>query len=165
MKQPHERGEIGAWLVEQRKRLGEDRGVRLTQQMVVDELRAEGETLDSSYYRALESGAKTPGPEMRAVLARYYGRTPPTVGRRGGSDETARIVAAIEAQTDRIIQAQTDAVNRLIAALSGEGGFPAQVADRLATRLGLPRSPDAEDAHEGTSAPPGSADIEPQPSA
>lgn len=111
MKAPHERGELGAWLVEQRKRLSEERGVRVTQQVVVDELREQGYPMDPSYYRAIESGAKkTAGMELREAFARYFGRTPPSPSAgRSSAPDMDRLVAAIEAQTA--------AVNDLVATL------------------------------------------------
>lgn len=130
VKQAHERGEVGAWLVEQRKPLGEERGARVTQQMVVDELREQGHTLDASYYRAIESGAKRPGREIREALAHYFGRTPPSPSAATGSADLGRLVSAIEAQTE--------AINRLVDRLGAAPTQPeweslAKLAAKLAT--------------------------------
>lgn len=128
VKQPHERGEVGAWLVEQRKRLGEERGTRVTQQMVVDELRDQGHMLDASYYRAIESGAKRPGREIREALGRYFGRTPPSPSAPTGTADLGRLVSAIEAQTE--------AINRLVDRL-GDSPDPSvwEPLARLAAQL------------------------------
>ena len=132
MKQPHERGELGAWLVEQRKRLGEERGAKVTQQNVVDGLADQGYPIDASYYRAIESGSKkTAGHELREALATYFGRTPPSP--TGGS------VSAGEARLDRLasaIEAQTAAINRLVDRL-GDSPAPAEweTLAKLAARL------------------------------
>ena len=149
VKQAHERGEVGAWLVEQRKRLGEERGTRVTQQMVVDELREMGHTLDASYYRAIESGAKKPGHEIREALARYFGRTPPSPSASPASADLGRLVAAIEAQTE--------AINRLVDRLGAAPTEPeweslAKLAARLATAPSIgedeaPQEPQPDAAH------------------
>lgn len=161
VKQPHERGEVGAWLVEQRKRLGEERGVRVTQQMVVDELRDQGHILDASYYRAIESGAKKPGREIREALGRYFGRTPPSPSAGSQATDLTRVIAAMEAQT-AAMREQTAVINRLVDRL-GDSPDPSvwEPLARLAAQLvtapsigedeALPEQPHAE-------APPGEAE-------
>ena len=130
MKQAHERGELGAWLVAQRKRLSEERGVRVTQQVVVEGLAEQGYPIDPSYYRAIESGAKkTAGVELREALARYFGRTPPapSAGGSGSPADMARLIATLEAQTA--------AIDRLVNALATQALDPTAQAEALAEAL------------------------------
>lgn len=173
MKQPHERGELGAWLVAQRRRLSEERGIRVTQQVVVDGLAEQGYPIDASYYRAIESGSKkTAGLELREALARYFGRTPPapsTAGTLPGGD-VGRLVAAIEAQTaaiDRLvaiapalsyliekvddIRANQDVVAQTVPAKLIEALAPAErleAVERLARRLESPPQPSDEESDD-----------------
>lgn len=127
MKAPHERGELGAWLVEQRKRISEERGVKVTQQMVVDGLAEMGHPIDASYYRAIESGAKkTAGLELREALARYFGRTPPSPERGvAPAGDVGELVAAV--------REQTRAINELVEVLRDR---PAMDPQSLAAVIG-----------------------------
>lgn len=137
VKQAHERGELGAWLVAQRKRLSEERGFRVTQQIVVDELAEQGYPIDPSYYRAIESGAKkTAGMELREALARYFGRTPPVPSASGGGSpaDMGRLIAAVEAQTA--------AINRLVDRLETPAApDPEALAEALGEALALHLAP------------------------
>lgn len=116
MKQAHERGELGAWLVAQRRRLGEERGLRLTQQQVVEEIAQQGYPIDASYYRALESGAKkTAAQDIHDAFARYFGRTPPRP--TGGASEGAGELAVLMREQLEATRAQTTAITQLVESL------------------------------------------------
>lgn len=114
MKSAQERGEFGAWLVEQRQRLGRERGKALRQQDVVAELREQGFPLDDSYYRALEGGSKKPGREVRERLGDYFAAEPPEPGGRRGDAEISELVGAIREQV-AAVNALTGAIQALIA--------------------------------------------------
>lgn len=133
MKTPGQRGPFGAWLVEQRKRLSQERGHRVLAQHVVDELIASGYPIDAAYYRALEGGSKRPGQQTREALARYFGQEPPlTVN---GEQDVASLVAAI--------RDQTASMNRLVSLMeTAAGGLPALI--ELARRV----ADDAEQARD-----------------
>jgi hypothetical protein len=147
MKQPHERGGLGAWLVEQRKRLSEERRTRLTQKMVTTEIAEMGYPIEESYYRALESGSKkSAGLELREAFARYYGRTPPSpsAGRSGSDMELAAAV-----------REQTAAIKELVATLRGQSALDPQalaaaVGAALAMHLRPPPDEVAADQQTGT---------------
>ena len=98
MKGPSERGTFGAWLVEQRKRLSQERGQPMRQQDVVAELRGQGFPLDDSYYRALEGGSKKPGREVRERLSAYFGEAAPEPGAQHSDIDS--LVAAVRRQTE-----------------------------------------------------------------
>lgn len=101
MKRSEDRGPFGAWLVEQRQRLSDERKRRVLAQDVVDELRATGYPIDSAYYRGLEGGSKRPGRETREALGRFFGRQPPADQPNGHPDLTD-LVAAMRDQTAAI---------------------------------------------------------------
>jgi hypothetical protein len=126
VKTPEQRGAFGAWLVEQRQRLSLERGHKVLQQHVVDELAEAGYPMDPAYYRAIEGGSKRPGRDTREALERFFGRTSPLGQAESGAQDLGRLVRAIEAQTD--------AINRLLARL--EQGLPEPVPDDLLEAAG-----------------------------
>lgn len=109
MKKPSERTEIGAWLVEQRRRLGAERGKPFRQQDVVEGLAEMGWPIDASYYRGIEGGSKKPGRELVERLAEFFGTRPPAETTGQSSAELGELVTAI--------RDQTSAINGLVAEL------------------------------------------------
>lgn len=86
--------------------------MRVTQQVVVNELAEQGYPIDASYYRAIESGAKkSAGRELREALGTYFGRTPPSPSQARAAGATDLVEA---------IRDQTEAINALVAELRAQ---------------------------------------------
>lgn len=130
VKAPEQRGAFGAWLVQQRQRLGEQRGQKVRQTDLADEIRAAGYPIRDDYYRALEGGSKTPGRETREALGRFFGSQPPMT-----DEPKAELGDLIEA-----IRSQTDAINRLVERLPA-GPDTEALAEQLGEALAIHLAP------------------------
>lgn len=114
MKSLDERPAFARWLVQQRQRLSKEQGKKLRQVDVIDAIKASGYPIRDDYYRAIESGAKSPGRETREVLGRFFGSAPPM---RDAPDPD------LESVMD-LLRTQIAAVNALVDVLRVQAARP-----------------------------------------
>ena len=98
MKTPEERGPVGAWAYTARQ------DAELSVEEVTDRLGMRGVSVSPATLRGIEGGSKRPGRVLLSALSEIYGVHPPSLNGTKTAGEYAEIVAAIDRQTEAMVQ-------------------------------------------------------------